>query len=68
MKAISISMKRKVYFTDCLKNSSTMEEWIEHEKRVSDLILVLKNFDSDFQDLQVQEPTVLVDVGKFFVT
>ena len=60
--------ERKVYFTDCLKNSSTMKEWIEHEKRVSDLILILRNLDSDFQDLQVQDPTVWVDVGKFFVT
>ena len=60
--------ERKVYFTDCLKNSSTMKEWIEHEKRVSDLILILRNLDSDFQSLQVQDPTVWVDVGKFFVT
>ena len=50
--------ERKVYFTDCLKNSSTMKEWIEHEKRVSDLILILRNLDSDFQDLQVPDPTV----------
>ena len=60
--------ERKVYFTDCLKNSSTMKEWIEHEKRVSDLILILRNLDSVFQDLQVQDPTVWVDFGKFFVT
>ena len=60
--------ERKVYFTDCLKNSSTMKEWIEHEKRVSDLILILRNLDSDFKDLQVQDPTVWVDVGKYFVT
>ena len=60
--------EQKAYFADCLKNSSTMKEWIEHEKRVSDLILILGNLDSDFQDLQVQDPTVWVDAGKFFVT
>ena len=60
--------ERKVYFTDCLKNSSTMKEWIEHEKRVSDLILILRTLDSDFQDLQVEDPTVWVYVGKFFVS
>ena len=32
-----------------------------------DLILILRDLDSDFQDLQVQDPTVWVDVGKFFV-
>ena len=57
--------ERKVFFTDCLKNSSTMKEWIEHEKRVSDLILNLRNLDADFQDLHAQDPTVWVDVGKF---
>ena len=45
-----------------------MNEWIEHEKRVSDLILVLRNLDADFQDLHAQNPTVWVDVGKFFLT
>ena len=60
--------ERKVFFTDCLKNSSTMKEWIEHEKRVSDLILILRNIDADFQDLHAQDPTVWVDVGKFFLT
>ena len=45
-----------------------MKEWIENEKRVSDLILVLRNLDADFQDLQAQDPTVWVDVGKFFLT
>ena len=45
-----------------------VNKWIDHEKRVSDLILILRNLDSDFQDLQVQDPTVWVDVGKFFVT
>ena len=43
-----------------------MKEWIEHEKRVSDLILILRHLDADFQDLHVQDPTVWVDVGKFF--
>ena len=60
--------ERKVFFTDCLKNSSTMKEWIEHEKRVSDLILILRNLDADFQDLHAQDPTIWVDVGKFFLT
>ena len=60
--------ERKVYFTDCLKNSSTMKEWIEHEKRVSDLILILWNLDAEFQNLHAQDPTVWIDVGKFFLT
>ena len=60
--------EQKVHFTDCLKSSSTMKERIEHEKRISDLILILRNLDSDFQDLQVQDPTDWVDAGKFFVT
>ena len=60
--------EKKVFFTDCLKNSSTMKEWIEHEKRVSDMILILRNLDADFQDLHAQDPTVWVDVGKFFLT
>ena len=45
-----------------------MKEWIEHEKRVSDHILILRHLEADFQNLQVQVPTVWVDVGKFFVT
>ena len=45
-----------------------MKEWIEHEKRVSDLILILRNLDGDFQDLHAQDPTVWVDLGKFFLT
>ena len=60
--------ERKIFFIDCLKNSSTMKEWIEHEKRVSDLILILRNLDAGFQDLHAQDPTVWVDVGKFFLT
>ena len=60
--------ERKVFFTDCLINSLTMKEWIEHEKRVSDLIVLLRNLDADFQDLHAQDPTVWVDVGKFFLT
>ena len=60
--------ERKVYFTDCLENSSTMKEWNEHEKRVSDLILILRNLDADFQDLHAQDLTVWVDVGNFFLT
>ena len=60
--------ERKVYFTDCLKNSSTMKEWIEHEKRVSDLTLILKRLDADFQGLQVQDPPVWVHLRKFFST
>ena len=60
--------ERKVCFTDCLKSSSTMKDWTEHEKRVSDPILILRNLDADFQDLDAQGPTVWVDVGKFFLT
>ena len=45
-----------------------MKEWIEHEKPVSDLILILKSLDADFQSLQVQDPIVWVDLGKFFST
>ena len=39
-----------------------MKELIEHEKRVSDLILILRNLDEDFQDLHAQDPTVWVGV------
>ena len=43
-----------------------MKEWIEHEKRVSILIPILGNIDAEFRDMHVQDPTVWVDVGKFF--
>ena len=44
-----------------------MKEWIEHEKRVSELVSILKNSDSDFQVLHTQDPTIWVDLGKFFL-
>ena len=59
--------ERKVYFTVRLKISSTMKEWIEHEKGVSKLVSILKNSDSDFQVLHTQDPTIWVDLGKFFL-
>ena len=45
-----------------------MKEGIEHEKRVSDMTLILRNLDADFQDLHAQDPTVWVDVGEFSLT
>ena len=54
--------EQSVYFTDCLKNSSTTKEWIEQEKRVSDLIVIPQNLDTDFQDLHAQEPTNWFDL------
>ena len=60
--------ERKIYFTDCSKDSSTMKEWNEHGKRVSDLIWILRNVDDEFQDLHAQDPFVGIDLGKFFLT
>ena len=45
-----------------------MKLWIEHGKRVSDLILILRNLDAEFQNLHAQDSTVWVVVGKFFLT
>ena len=44
-----------------------MKEWIEHEKRVSDMNSILRNLDADFHYLHGQDPD-WADVGKFSLT
>ena len=62
MTASKNAYEQNVYFTDCLKHSSTMKEWFEQEKRVSDMIVILQNLDTDFQYLHAQEPTNWFDL------
>ena len=57
--------ERKVPFSDSLKNSSTLKDWIEHEKRVVEIVLTTRNMEKDYQSLKTTNPFSWTDVGNF---
>ena len=57
--------ERKVPFSDSLKNSSTLSDWINHEKRVVDIISTIRNMEKDSQNIKSKNPVLWTDKGNF---
>ena len=57
--------ERKVPFSDSLKNSSTLSEWINHEKRVLDIVSTIRNMEHDLRNIKSNNPVLWIDKGNF---
>ena len=57
--------ERKVPFSDSLKNSSTLSDWINHEKRVVDIVSTIRNMEHDLRNIKSNNPILWIDKGNF---
>ena len=57
--------ERKVPFSDSLKNSSTLSDWINHEKRVVDIVSTIRNVEHDLRNIKSNNPNLWIDKGNF---
>ena len=57
--------QKKVPFSTSLKNSSTLKDWIDHEKRVFEIVTAIRIIENDFQNSKSKNPVPWTDVIKF---
>ena len=57
--------RRKVSISDSLKNSSTLQDWIDHEKRVNEIVTSIRSMEIDSQNLNSKMPVLWTDMIHF---
>ena len=57
--------QRKVLLSDSLKNSSTLSDWINHEKRVVEIVWTIRSMENDFQNLKSKTSVLWTDMVNF---
>ena len=56
---------RKVPFSYSLNNSSTLSDWINHEKQVVDIVSTIRNMENDLRSITSNNSVLWTDKGNF---